>query len=204
MGKTDVPVDPEQGVHRTADGRPAGRPDHTAQLLRGPAGRAGHGGERARRAGADGHAGYAQMGPEAGADAVPGMRAPSVRRRRVLGVRRSDGHPAGEPPHGHVQDGSGLGPRHGGRPGAPRARCAQPARDGRLRVPDRAQLQPDRARHHGGREGLGHGQADVGRVRAREQQRAAAAVVRRATRAPLTGCPEVDDKRFRGGEKKQK
>lgn len=63
MGKTDVPVDPEQGVHRTADGRPAGRPDHPAQLLRGPAGRAGHGGERARCAGADGHAGYAQMGP---------------------------------------------------------------------------------------------------------------------------------------------
>lgn len=123
------------------------------------------------------------------------MRTPSVRWRRVLGLRRGDGHSAGEPPHGHVQDGSGQGPRHGGRPGTPRTRCAQPARDGRLRVPDRAQLQSDRARHHGGREGLGHGQADVGRVRAREQQRAT--VVRRITRAP-------DDKRFCEGKKNKK
>lgn len=169
MGQTDVPVDQEQGIRDAADGKPAGRPDHTAQLLPGSAGRAGHGGERADRAGADGHAGHAQVGYAAGADGVPGVRAPPFWQRRVLGLRGGHRHPSRKPPHGHVQDGPAVGPGDGGRPGAPRAGRVQPPGDGRVRVSHRAQLQPHSAHHHGGREGRGHGQADVEIVRAREQ-----------------------------------
>lgn len=169
MGQTDVLVDPEQGVRDVADGKPAGRPDHTAQLLSGSAGRAGHGRERADRAGAHGHAGHAQVGHAAGADGVLGVRASPFWRRRVLGLCGGHRHPARKPSHGHVQDGTGLGPGDGGRSGAPRLGHNQPPGDGRVRVSHRAQLQPYSADHHGGREGRGHGQADVEGVREREQ-----------------------------------
>lgn len=169
MGQAHVLVDQEQGVHSVADGQPVGRSDHTAQLLPRPTGRARHGGEHTDRVGADADASPEPMGHAARADARPGLRAPRVRHRRVLGVRRGHRHQAREPSFGHVQDGTGLGPGDGSRPGAPRARCAQPEGNGRVRVPHGPQLQPHSARHNGGREGIGPSQADVGRVRTRGQ-----------------------------------
>lgn len=170
MGQTDVLVDQEHRVHRAADGQPAGRPDYPAELLPGQAGRAGHGGERAHRIGADGHASHAQMGHEAGPDASSGLRETRIRHGRVLGLRGGHRHQAREPPFGHVQNGPGLGSRLGGRPPAPGDRRAQSAGDGRVRVPHRAQLQSHRAHHHGGREGIRHGEKHMERLRSREQR----------------------------------
>lgn len=184
VGQADVPVDAEPGVHRAADRQPPRRPDHPAEILPGPEGRAGHGGEHTARVGADGHAGAGRMGHAAGPDAVPGLRAPPVRVRRVLGVRGGHRHQAGEPSFGHVQDGTGVRPGDGGRPGAPGVGRAQLEGDGRVRVPHRAQLQPNSAGHHGGREGIGHGEANVAGVRAREQR---AAVQRKTVRDIGTG-----------------
>lgn len=172
MGQTDVPVDSEPGVHRAADGQPPRRPDHPAELLPGPEGRAGHGGEHTHRVGTDGHAGAGRMGHAAGSDTVPGLRASTARFRCVLGMRGGHRHQAGEPPFGHVQDGAGDRPGDGGRPGTPGAGRAQLEGDGRVRVPHRAQLQPHSAHHNGGREGIRHGEADVEGVRARVQRAA--------------------------------
>lgn len=87
MGQTDVLVDKEQGLHRSADRQPDGRPDHPAQLLPRPTGRAGHGRKHTDRVGADGHKGVEKVGHATGHYAVSGVRASRVRHGRVLGMR---------------------------------------------------------------------------------------------------------------------
>lgn len=96
------------------------------------------------------------------------MRAPPVRRGRVLGMRGGHRYQAREPPFGHVQDGTDVGSEHGGRPGTPSDRCAQPQGDGCVRVSHRTELQSHRTCHNGGRERVGLGEANVERVRSRE------------------------------------
>jgi len=98
------------------------------------------------------------------------MRAARVRHGRVLGLCGGHRHEAREPPFGNLQDGTDRRPGDGGRPGAPGTRCGQSEGDGRVRVPNRTQLQSHSAGHNGGREGLRYDQADMESIRARKQR----------------------------------
>lgn len=144
----------EPGLHPVGERRPVRPAAHRSQLpgRRGGRGRAGVGTAAGQRPG-DADQGAAAAGRHRRPEARGPVHPARVRHRPLLEVSGPVPHPRREPSRRHVQDGPGVRPDRRRRPRTARAPSPRRPRGRLVRVPDPAQLQPHRARHHGGRTG---------------------------------------------------
>ncbi|KAE9544183.1 hypothetical protein AGLY_001362 [Aphis glycines] len=156
----------EPGAPPVGERRPVRPAAHRSQLpgRRGGRGRAGVGTAAGQRPG-DAHQGAAEAGRHRRPEARRSVQPARVRNRPLLEVSDPVPHSRREPSRGHVQDGPGLRPDRRRRPRAARAPSPRRPRGRLVRVPDPAQLQSHRARHHGGREGRAFYQEHVALTR---------------------------------------
>lgn len=144
----------EPGHHPVGERRPVRPAAHRSQLSgrRGGRRRVGVGPTAGQQPG-DAHQGAAAAGRHRRPEARGSVQPTHFRHRPVLEVSGPVPYSRREPSRGHVQDGPGFRPDRRRRPRAARAPSPRRPRGRLVRVPDSAQLQSHRARHHGGRTG---------------------------------------------------